>query len=149
MKVCIGGALYSDLLRGGTFSLWSPILVARLGYCEYDSTLCGDVNRLLRFEEKRTTRIGLAVIDKNRCLPFARGEECLVCEEPCPTGKKALVFDRRRILLDSEPRELQQPRILPDLCIGCRICETRRPVSGVSAIKITNEGENRASQRLL
>ena len=154
MKVCIGGALHPDFLRGGAFSLWSPVLVARLGYCELDCTLCGQVCptgaiRLIKVEEKRKTKIGLAVIDKNRCLPFARGEECLVCEEHCPTGEKAIVFERRKVLVGSEPKELQQPRVLTELCIGCGICETRCPVSGVSAIIIINEGESRTPQRLL
>ena len=149
MKVCIGGALHPDLLRGGVFSLWSPVLVARLGYCEYDCTLCGQVCptgaiRELKIEEKRKNHIGLAVIDKDRCLPYARGEECLVCEEHCPTGKKAIVFDRRRVLVGNEPKALLQPRVLTDLCIGCGICETRCPVNGVSAINIISEGESRA-----
>lgn len=151
MKVCIGSALHPDLLRGGAFSLWSPVLVARLGYCEYDCTLCGQVCptgaiKLLSIEEKRRTRIGLAVIDKDRCLPFARGEECLVCEEHCPTGKKAIVFDRREVLVGSEPRFLLQPRVDKELCIGCGICETRCPVTGTSAIKIISEGESRTSR---
>ncbi len=154
MKVCIGGALHPDLLRGGAFSLWSPVLVARLGYCELDCTLCGQVCptgaiRLLKVEEKRKTKIGLAVIDRDRCLPFARGEECLVCEEHCPTGKKAIVFDRRKVLFGSEPKELLQPRVLTELCIGCGICETRGPVSGASAINIISEGESRTPLRLL
>lgn len=154
MKVCIGGALHPDLLRGGPFSLWTPVLVARLGYCELDCTLCGQVCptgaiRLLKVEEKRKTTIGLAVIDKDRCLPFARGVECLVCEEHCPTGEKAIVFDRRKVLFGSEPKELFQPRVLTDLCIGCGICETRCPVSGVSAINIISEGESRTPLGLL
>ncbi len=154
MKVCIGGALHPDLLRGGAFSLWSPVLVARLGYCEYDCTLCGQVCptgaiRLLQVKEKRKTKIGLAVIDKNRCLPFAQGEECLVCEEHCPTGKKAIVFERRKVLVGSDPQELLQPRVLTELCIGCGICETRCPVAGQSAILIVSEGETRTPQRLL
>ena len=154
MKVCIGSALHPDLLRGGAFSLWSPVLVARLGYCEYDCTLCGQVCPtgaigILKVEEKRKVKIGLAVIAKDRCLPFARGEECLVCEEHCPTGKKAIVFERRKVLVGSEPQELLQPRVLTELCIGCGICETRCPVSGASAIKIINEGESRTRLGLL
>ncbi len=154
MKVCIGAALHPDLLRGGAFSLWSPVLVARLGYCELDCTLCGQVCptgaiQSLEIPEKRKTRIGLAVIDKDRCLPFARGEECLVCEEHCPTGEKAIVFDERKVLIGSEAKALLQPRILSRLCIGCGICETRCPVSGVSAINIISEGESRVSGNLL
>ncbi|WP_020676019.1 4Fe-4S binding protein [Geopsychrobacter electrodiphilus] len=154
MKVCIGGALHPDLLRGGAFSLWSPVVVARLGYCEYDCTLCGQVCptgaiKSLEIKQKRQIKIGLAVIDKNRCLPFARGQECLVCEEHCPTGKKAITFDRHKDLVESEARDLLQPRVLKELCIGCGICETRCPVAGRSAIMIISEGESRAPQGLL
>ena len=85
MKVCIGSALHPAFLQAGVAGLWTPLLVARLGYCEYNCTLCGQVCptgalRELKLAEKKKEVIGLAVIDKNRCLPFARGEECLVCE---------------------------------------------------------------------
>ncbi|MCF6179957.1 MAG: 4Fe-4S binding protein, partial [Geopsychrobacter sp.] len=154
MKVCIGGTLQPDLLRGGLISLWSPVVVPRLGYCEYDCTLCGQVCptgaiQPLKVVEKRKTSIGLAVIDKNRCLPFARGEECLVCEEHCPTGEKAIVFERRELLVGGKVKLLQQPRVLIERCIGCGICETRCPVVGRSAIIIVSEGESRARQGLL
>jgi len=149
MKVCIGNALQPDLVQGGVFSLWSPVVVARLGYCEYNCTLCGQVCptgaiRLLPREEKRQTKIGLAVIDQNRCLPYARGEECLVCEEHCPTGKKAIVFDAKIIEQGNQRLARLQPRVVKDLCIGCGICETRCPVAGQSAIVIVSEGESRA-----
>jgi polyferredoxin len=154
MKVCIGGALQPDLVRGGLFSLWSPVLVARLGYCEYDCTLCGQICptgaiKPVNLSQKHLLKIGLAVIDKNRCLPFARGEECLVCEEHCPTGKKAIVFDRQKVQIEGRTLELLQPRVLKDLCIGCGICETRCPVAGRSAINIISEGESRVPQGLL
>jgi len=38
---------------------------------------------------------------------------------------------------------LKIPRVVADRCIGCGICETRCPVEGASAIRITNEGETR------
>ncbi len=88
--------------------------------------------------------IGLAVFDKDRCLPFARGEECLVCEEHCPTGEKAIVFDHKEVLTPTGMQTLKLPRVIKKLCIGCGICETRCPVAGVSAIRVIHEGESRA-----
>ena len=148
MKVCIGGALHPALSEAGVSGLWSPLLVARLGYCEYNCTLCGQVCptgaiRELKVEPKRKEVIGLAVIDKNTCLPFARNEECLVCEEHCPTGKKAIVFEDRELLVNSEVKTLKFPRVVKKLCIGCGICETKCPLDGRSAIRIVNEGESR------
>ena len=148
MKVCIGRALHPAFAQAGAVGLWTPLLVARLGYCEYNCTLCGQVcptGAIARLQrpEKQKTVIGLAVFDRNRCLPYARGEECLVCEEHCPTGEKAIVFDLRTVETENGPRSLKVPRVISRLCIGCGICETRCPLDGQSAIRVVNEGESR------
>ena len=93
--------------------------------------------------EKQKNVIGLAVIKKDRCLPFAKGIECLVCEEHCPTGKKAIIMEEKDVLVDGELRRLKFPKVIDKLCIGCGICETKCPVEGASAIRIINEGESR------
>lgn len=148
MKVCIGGALHPALLEAGAVGLWTPRLVPRIGYCEYNCTLCGQVCptgalKLLPLEEKRKFVLGIAVFDQDRCLPFARREECLVCEEHCPTPQKAIVFEEKKVQTAEGVRTLKIPRVVADRCIGCGICETRCPVEGASAIRITNEGETR------
>ncbi|MHB1398364.1 MAG: 4Fe-4S binding protein [Trichloromonadaceae bacterium] len=148
MKVCIGQALHPAFLQAGAAGLWTPLLIARIGYCEYNCTLCGQVCptgaiRLLPLEEKRKTVIGLAVFDRDRCLPFARGEECLVCEEHCPTPQKAILFEEQEVIFEGTPRRLKIPRVVTKRCIGCGICETRCPLEGASAIRVVNEGESR------
>ncbi|PNU19373.1 4Fe-4S ferredoxin [Geothermobacter hydrogeniphilus] len=148
LKVCIGRALQPAWLDAGPLGLWTPRLVARFGYCEYNCTLCGQVCptgaiRPLTLEQKHKTVIGLAVLDKDRCLPYARNEECLVCEEHCPTGRKAIVFEQKQVLVQSRIKILKIPRVVGKLCIGCGICETRCPVEGRSAIRVTNENESR------
>jgi MauM/NapG family ferredoxin protein len=148
MKVCIGGALHPALLEAGAIGLWTPRLVPRIGYCEYNCTLCGQVCptgalKLLPLEEKRKFVLGIAVFDQDRCLPFARREECLVCEEHCPTPQKAIVFEEKSVQTRQGVRTLKIPRVVAERCIGCGICETRCPVEGASAIRVTNEGETR------
>lgn len=154
MKVCIGRALHPAFLQAGAAGIWTPLLIARIGYCEFNCTLCGQVCptgaiRRLPLEEKRKTVIGLAVFDRNRCLPYARGEECLVCEEHCPTEQKAIVFETREVMVDGAPRRLKIPQVVTKRCIGCGICETRCPLAGESAIRVVNEGESRRPPLLL
>lgn len=155
MKVCITNGLQPTLLEAGLEGIWSPLLVPRIGYCEYRCTLCGQVCptgaiKRLGVSEKAKVKIGLAMIDKGRCLPYAHGIPCIVCEEVCPTPKKAIWF-QKQVVSDREVREVevQQPRVDLELCVGCGICETKCPVRGRPAIYVTNIGESRSRDNAL
>lgn len=150
MKVCITNGLQPTLFDAGLEGIWSPVLIPKIGYCEYRCTLCGQVCptgaiRKLTPEEKTTVRIGLAMIDPGRCLPLAHATPCIVCEEVCPTAKKAIRLEQVKVK-DGRGREviLKQPKIDLSLCVGCGICEARCPVSGWPAIYVTSTGESRS-----
>jgi formate hydrogenlyase subunit 6/NADH:ubiquinone oxidoreductase subunit I len=129
--------------------------VPRLGYCEYRCTLCGQVCptgaiKKLTMGEKARTKIGLAMIDKGRCLPWAHGRPCIVCEEVCPTPKKAIWFEDVKVTeRDGRKFSLKQPHVDLELCIGCGICETKCPVLGTPAITVTSIGESRSPENQL
>jgi len=149
MKVCIGNALQPTLLEAGAEGMFTPRLIPRIGYCEYNCTLCGQVCptgaiRKLTVEQKHETVIGRAWFDKNRCLPHARGIPCLVCEEHCPVPDKAIKL-RESTVLDQDGNKvtLQQPYVVDGLCIGCGICENKCPLPGDAAVHVTREGESR------
>jgi len=152
MKVCITNGLQPTLLEAGLEGLWTPLLVPRLGHCEYRCTLCGQVCptgaiKRLTLEEKVEVRIGLAFIDKDRCLPYAYNRECIVCEEVCPTPKKAIWLKEADVKeRGGGVRRLRQPVVDPELCIGCGICETKCPVVDMPAIYITSIGESRSKE---
>ncbi len=155
MKVCITTGLQPTLFEAGFEGLWSPILIPKIGYCEYRCTLCGHVCptgaiKKLALEEKTKIKIGLAMIDKGRCLPHAHATPCIVCEEVCPTPKKAIVFDTAKVK-NRKGREIsiQQPRVDVELCIGCGICETKCPVVDMPAIYVTSIGESRSKENQL
>lgn len=155
MKVCITNGLQPTLLEAGLEGIWSPVLVPRIGYCEYRCTLCGQVCptgaiKKLELKEKEKVKIGLAMIDKGRCLPYAHATPCIVCEEVCPTAKKAIWFEDAKVKdrLGNE-RVLKQPRVDLELCIGCGICETKCPVLGRPAIYVTSVGESRSKENRL
>ena len=95
MKVCLKNALYPAAYQAGLEGIYTPLVIPRLGYCEYNCTLCGQVCPTgaipaLPVEAKRREVIGKAVFDKNHCLPFARKIDCIVCEEHCPIPEKAI-----------------------------------------------------------
>lgn len=155
MKVCITNGLQPTFLEAGIEGIWSPILVPRLGYCEFRCTLCGQVCptgaiKRLTLQEKAEIKIGLAFIDKDRCLPFAKTRECIVCEEVCPTPKKAIWLEEAEVKRrDGKIIKLKQPMVDIDLCIGCGICETKCPVVDMPAIYITSIGESRSKENRL
>jgi polyferredoxin/NAD-dependent dihydropyrimidine dehydrogenase PreA subunit len=150
MKVCITNGLQPTLLEAGLEGIWSPVLVPRIGYCEYRCTLCGQVCptgaiKKLTLEEKASVKIGLAMIDKGRCLPYAHATPCIVCEEVCPTPKKAIWYEKVMVKTrDGKEQVLKQPRVDLERCIGCGICETKCPVLGQPAIYVINVGESRS-----
>ena len=155
MKVCITNGLQPTLLEAGVEGIWTPVLVPRIGYCEYRCTLCGqvcptDAIKKLPLEEKMKVKIGVAMIDPGRCLPWAHMRPCIVCEEVCPTPKKAIWFDEKRVR-DRQGKivSVKQPHVDLELCIGCGICETKCPVLGRPAIYVMNVGESRSKENQL
>lgn len=149
IQVCIGNGLQPALLEGGLDAVFTPKLGARMGYCEYNCTLCGQVCptgaiSVLSLEQKHHMKIGHAWFDRNTCLPYAKGISCMVCEEHCPTPVKAIQF-RETAMINSEGLDVvvKQPYIVDDLCIGCGICEFKCPLPGRAAIVVTSAGEHR------
>jgi ferredoxin len=149
MKVCPTNAIHPTLFEAGLEGLWSPVLNMKLGYCEYECTLCTqvcptDAIEELLLEKKTQTKIGMAFIDKNRCLPYASARSCIVCEEHCPTPEKAIWFEEVEVLNElGENVVLKRPRVNPDLCIGCGICQNKCPFMDQAAIYVTSAGESR------
>ena len=155
MKVCIGNGLQPTFLAAGLEGMFSPRLQARTGYCEYNCTLCGQVCPTgaltqLTMAQKHVAKIGNIFFDKNRCLPYANGIPCIVCEEHCPTSDKAIKFREAKVL-NSKGQEvlIKQPYVINERCIGCGICETKCPLPGQSAVRLTSAGENRNPQNAL
>lgn len=155
MKVCITGGLQPTLMEAGLEGIWSPVLVPKIGYCEYRCTLCGQVCptgaiKRLTIQEKEKVSIGTAMIDKGRCLPYAHSTPCIVCEEVCPTGKKAIWLEEVTVRdADGNVITVKQPHIDLKTCIGCGICETKCPVIDRPAIYVTSIGETRSKTNKL
>jgi MauM/NapG family ferredoxin protein len=152
MRVCPTGCLQPALTEAGLEGLWTPRVDARIGRCEYDCTLCGHICptgaiQPLTVEEKHAVKIGIAVLDHSRCIPYAFGRDCGTCVETCPVPDKAIhlvdvevqVFDGKR----QRTKILSQPVVEPDRCIGCGGCVKECTFKDEPAIHVVSANETR------
>lgn len=144
-----GRCLQASGITENLEDLWTPVAEMRTGYCEYGCNLCGEICPTeailpLSLETKQQTAMGLAYFDKDLCIPYERHEDCLVCEEHCPTPDKAIKFDEKEYTApDGSTRIVKYPYVDRELCIGCGICEFKCPIEGEPGVFVTRENEQR------
>ena len=142
MKVCLKSALYPAAYQAGIEGFYTPLLIPRLGYCEYNCTLCGQVCPTgaipaLPKASKQREVIGKAVFDKNHCIPFARKTDCIVCEEHCPIPEKAIRSREVTVIgADGLTRTIKEPYLVEEICNGCGICENVCPLESKTGIEV-------------
>ncbi len=106
MRVCPTNVLQPAGFSLGIEGLWTPVFNNRIGTsaCQLNCIACGHACptgaiRPLTLDEKQgkgafaergPIRVGMAYVDRGRCLPWAMERPCIVCEENCPVTPKAI-----------------------------------------------------------
>jgi len=94
-------------------------------FCDYDCNRCSQVCpsgaiKRLSLPEKQNTRIGLSIIDADKCI------KCGLCVMKCP--KEAI---------DKVGNGF--PQVLADRCIGCGVCQNACPVKAITVQAVARQ----------
>jgi len=151
VEACPTGFIQPAALEAGIEGLWTPVGNARAGACEYDCIRCTRVcpSRAIETmtpDEKKRFKIGTAVVDRSLCFTHAEGFDCTVCADHCPVPEKAIRFHDAEVWdFQGKRTMVRQTYVVPDLCIGCGICENVCPRGGSPGIRVIPEDETRES----
>jgi polyferredoxin len=110
MRICPTNVIQPAGMQSGVEGLWTPVLNFRIGTsgCQHNCVACSQIcpTAALRplsidermgqgiYSENGPVRIGMAFVDRGRCLPWAMDRPCIVCQENCPVSPKA-IFTRK------------------------------------------------------
>ena len=139
MAACTYKLIVPDFGETGVDGLFTPVLHLRSrrvatdpdfdSYCFHDCVKCTEVCptgalRPLTLDQKHAMPIGIAVIDRSKCLAWAKNEYCAVCDEYCPY--KAVKLERKG--------DVSYPIIDAALCRGCGSCEAGCPADPIAVV---------------
>ena len=98
-------------------------------------------------EEKHQVKIGIAVLDHSRCIPYAYGRDCGTCVEACPFPDKAIRLVDVEVSVHDGKRQrtivVSQPMVDPDRCTGCGGCVKECTFKDEPAIRVVSANESR------
>lgn len=120
---CQGHVLRPFTWDQGIDRIGQPYMDQNLGYCLNDCHACSEACptgaiRPITLEEKRHIQIGIAQVDRTKCLVDTRGARCGRCAMKCPARAISLVRGK-----DGRTR----PQVDFEKCLGCGACHDACP----------------------
>jgi ferredoxin len=145
--VCPNSALHLQGLGNGLANFLTPALVSSVGYCILavdgcrscmdacpTKALCPiDFSGVPSEHLSNLLKIGTAVLDTDKCIPYTLKQSCLACIEICPVD---------RVITMKGEEEPRQPVFDEELCFGCGACENVCPAIP-KAVSMTSAGAKR------
>jgi len=136
MRACPEGIIIPDLGIGGPGSWLTPRLDFSRRYCNEWCRICTGVCptgaiRRLTLEAKRALSIGMAQVDRTRCLAWNDAQYCVVCYEFCS-------YQAVRIV---EHNGVNCPEVNEARCRGCGACQSHCPAEPSRAIVVHARGQ--------
>lgn len=131
IRACPYSILRPDFGHGGVTGLLAPVADYTQAHCFEFCNECtkvcptGAIERLA-LDAKRNRAIGLAGVDRGRCIAWRDGEYCMVCHEFCPYLAIDIV----------EHNGVNCPVVIPDMCRGCGACQVNCPAQPDKAIVV-------------
>ncbi len=117
VKVCPSQCLIPLPLESGISAFLTPGIIPRQASCAL-CLLCQEVcpTKAIEPVPLQQVKMGLAELNKEKCLVWAEQKLCLLCREQCPVH--AIGAD-----------EQNRPYVNDTLCVGCGGCENGCPLS--------------------
>jgi ferredoxin len=145
-SACPTGALRPSTAALTPSGLWTPMLDERPDHCTMHCNLCAEVcptDALHTPTREEARELGLgaaAVVDRERCVGWRKGEQCMECQRSCPI-LGAITSTRETAIWHGMERTASVPYVNTDLCVACDVCAEACPVMP-AAIEVKRWGSS-------
>ena len=144
VSACPTNVLQPSLMEYGINGLLMPHMNNRVGFCNFECTICSEVcpNYAIlpiEKEEKKLKQIGKAKFIKDNCVVYTQKTDCGACAEHCPT--KAV-----RMVMDNEVGK-KAPKVDDKICVGCGACEYACPTKPYKAIYVEGNAVHQLAEK--
>lgn len=128
-------------------TMLQPEMSFERGFCRPECTRCSEVCpsgaiRAVTREEKSNIKIGIAILVKDRCLPYTENVKCGNCARHCPSDAIVMI-PKEKGSDPGLPMTILVPQVVEEKCIGCGACEYLCPSRPFSAIYVNGYERHR------